>query len=69
MIDQVKKIFNRIANLPEKQQIELANLIEDEISWEQTFASSQEALAVLAKEAIQEYKSGKTSDQDWWWNL
>lgn len=69
MIDQVKKIFNRIANLPEKQQIELAKLIEDEISWEQTFASSQEALAALAKEAIQEYKSGKTSEQDWWWNL
>lgn len=65
MIDQVKKIFNRIANLPEKQQIELAKLIEDEISWEQTFASSQEALVALAKEAIQEYKSGKTSEQDW----
>jgi len=37
----------------------------EELSWTQTFESSQEQLAILAKEAVKEYQSGKANDQNW----
>jgi hypothetical protein len=36
--------------------------LEDEIRWDQTFANSEDALALLASEAMAEYKAGKTEE-------
>ena len=65
MTNQVKKAIQKIEELPQKEQEEFAKLILEELSWDRTFETSQEKLSSLAKEANEEYQSGKTSDQDW----
>ena len=65
MIEQVKRAIQQIEKLPESKQIEIAKLIQDELSWDATILQSQDQLASLAKEALKEYKEGKTSDESW----
>ena len=65
MIDQVKRAIQQIEKLPEGKQIEIAKLIQDELSWDANILQSQDQLASLAKEALKEYKEGKTSDKSW----
>jgi hypothetical protein len=65
MIDPVKKVFQAIEKLPRKKQMELAQLIQDELSWDNTFQQNQDKLSQLAKEALAEYKKGNVSDKDW----
>jgi hypothetical protein len=65
MIEQVKRAIQQIEKLPESKQIEIAKLIQDELSWDATILQSQDQLASLAKEALKEYKEGKTSDKSW----
>ncbi len=35
------------------------------LAWDATILQSQDQLASLAKEALKEYKEGKTSDKSW----
>ena len=65
MIDPVKKAFQEIEKLPKAKQLELAQLIQDELSWDATFAQTQDKLSQLAKEALTEYKKGNVSDKNW----
>ncbi len=65
MIEQVKRAIQQIEKLPESKQIEIAKLIQDELSWDATILQSQDQLASLAKEALKEYKEGKTSNDSW----
>lgn len=65
MIEQVKRAIQQIEKLPESKQIEIAKLIQDELSWDATILQSQDQLTSLAKEALKEYKEGKTSDESW----
>ena len=65
MIEQVKRAIQQIEKLPESKQIEIAKLIQDELSWDATILQSQDQLASLAKEALKEYKEGTTSDKPW----
>lgn len=65
MIDQLEKAIHQIEKLPESKQIEIANLIQGELSWDATILQSQDQLASLANEALKEYKEGKTSGKDW----
>jgi len=65
MIEQVKRAIQQIEKLPESKQMEIAKLIQDELSWDATILQSQDQLALLAKEALEEYKEGKTSDKSW----
>ena len=57
--------IRKIKLIPPKEQEEIAKLILEELSWEQTLKTNQEKLSSLAKEANEEYQSGKTSEQDW----
>ena len=65
MIEQVKRVIQQIEKLPESKQIEIAKLIQDELSWDATILQSQDQLASLAKEALKEYKEGRASDESW----
>ncbi len=65
MANQVKKAIQKIEALPQKEQEDIAKLILEELSWNETFETTQDKLADLAKEANEEYRSGKASDQDW----
>lgn len=65
MLEQVKRAIQQIEKLPESKQIEIAKLIQDELSWDATILNTQEQLASMAKEALKEYKEGKASDKAW----
>ena len=63
MIEQVKRAIQQIEKLPKSKQIEIAKLIQDELSWDATLLQSQDQLASLAKEALKEYMESKASDE------
>lgn len=65
MIDQVKKAIQQIEKLAPEKQKEIAQLIQDESTWDKTFDQTQDKLELLAEEAIKEYRNGKTSDAQW----
>jgi hypothetical protein len=58
----------KLKTLPSTQQDAIASIIleelEDEIHWDKAFTNSQDALALLASEAMKEHKAGKTEELD-----
>jgi hypothetical protein len=64
MTDLLQRAYNEAAKLPPEEQDELARAvlraIEDERSWDELFAQSQDLLAEMADEAEAEYNAGKT---------
>lgn len=64
MIDELKRALDKAEKLPENQQRKLAEIILSEIAWGQSIESSSDKLSYLAKEALTEYKDGKTKPFD-----
>lgn len=64
MVEELKKAMIKAEGLPEKQQKLIAELILNEIEWDNSFQSSSEKLSILAQEALLEYKAGKTKPMD-----
>lgn len=64
----LEKAFKAITRLPQQQQDSFAAWILAEIAseqrWEENFAQSQDLLAQLADEALQEHRAGRTSELD-----
>jgi hypothetical protein len=64
MTDLLQRAYIEAAKLPPEEQDELARAvlraIEDERSWDELFAQSQDLLADMADEAEAEYNAGKT---------
>jgi hypothetical protein len=60
MIDELRKAVEKAEKLTKAEQQIMAQLILDEINWDQTLANSQQQLSFLAQEALEEYKAGKT---------
>ncbi|NJL52156.1 MAG: hypothetical protein HC930_07925 [Hydrococcus sp. SU_1_0] len=64
MTELLQQAIAKIKNLPDNEQDTIAAIImeelEDEMKWEQTFANSQDLLANLAAEAVDEYQGGET---------
>ena len=65
MVVELKEVLHKVEQLNSDQQKLIAKLINDELQWGHTLNNTQDNLATLAKEAIQEYKSGKTKQEDW----
>lgn len=65
MIDQVRRAMEKIEKLPPKRQREIAQLIQDELRWDNILTQSKDELSILAKEALSEYKAKKTSPNKW----
>ncbi len=65
MNKQVKKLVEKLERLSSEKQEEMVNLVLDELNWDITFEQTQEQLALLAREAKQDYDAGNTSDKDW----
>jgi hypothetical protein len=65
MIPELKAVLQKVEQLDNKEQQSIAKLINEELEWENTLNKTQDKLATLAKEAVAEYKSGKTKQQDW----
>jgi hypothetical protein len=68
MTELLQKAFERASALSEEEQNQFAQFliseIDDEKEWEAAFAASQDELAHMAKEALDEYRTGKTRPLD-----
>ncbi len=68
MTDLLKKAFDAVSRLPEEEQNAVAEWLLAELSseerWEARFAETQDALSVLAREALDEHKRGETRNLD-----
>jgi hypothetical protein len=64
MTKLLEEAFSELNKLPENEQNNFAQLIIEELNWENSFASSQDTLLSMANEAITEYKAGKTKPFD-----
>ncbi len=66
MDSTLKKAFDKISDLPEKERDNFAefilNELESETKWNSLFENSKSELSSLAQEAIEEYKTGETKD-------
>lgn len=64
MTQLLEKAYSRVTKLPESEQDAIASMILDTLAneqqWTEQFANSQDALAKLALEALEEHKAGKT---------
>jgi hypothetical protein len=64
MTQLLEKALGEVAKLPVQEQDALAAILLDELAsesrWSESFATSQEALAKLAEEALAEHVSGRT---------
>ncbi len=65
MTKLLEKAVSAVSNLPEEEQDAIAAIILEELAdeerWAQSFAASQRQLSILAKEALEEYHSGRTT--------
>jgi hypothetical protein len=68
MTELLEQAIAKVKMLPDSEQDALATLIleeiEDEVRWQKAFATSQDALARLAAEAMSEDRAGKTQSLD-----
>jgi hypothetical protein len=65
MTQILEKAFSEAQKLSEHEQDTLGAIILeemlDELRWNEAFAKSQDVLAILADEAIAEFRAGKTT--------
>jgi hypothetical protein len=68
MTKALKQAFEAASRLPDREQDELAAAIFEELDadehWDAAFARSQDALARLANEALEEHRAGRTKPLD-----
>ena len=64
MTELLEKALAEVSKLPGDEQDRIARFLllglEDEASWDNSFASSQDALAGLADEALAEHRLGRS---------
>lgn len=68
MTELLEKAFAEAAKLPQEAQDMLARMLLDDLAaeekWDDAFAKSQDKLALLADEALAEYRDSKTKALD-----
>lgn len=60
MSDLLLKAVKKIKTLSDKEQENIAELLLEEFGWDFSYKDSQKELTVLANEALDEYRKGKT---------
>ncbi len=55
----LEKAINRLKQLPDAEQNRFANIVLDEITWQQLFEQTQDKLDTLGAEVLKEIKQGK----------
>ena len=68
MTELLEQAIAKVKNLSDSEQNAIAAIIleelEDEAKWDKSFANSQDLLASLAGEAMEEYAAGETEELD-----
>lgn len=66
MTSLLQKAFEAASGLPEEAQDQLASQLlqelADEAKWDAAFAASADKLELLAAEALEEYRAGRTEE-------
>lgn len=65
MIAELKNVIAKVEQLNNKEQKQIAKMLEAEIKWDDTLQNSKAQLTKLAKEALIEHKNGQTQQNDW----
>jgi hypothetical protein len=65
MIAELKEVIHKVEQLDDNEQRIIAKMLDEELQWDKTLLHTQDKLSQLAQEAIMEYQSGKTKQQDW----
>ncbi len=65
MIEPMQNAIDKISELSEKEQKELANLIEQELKWQSMELKNDAKLEELANEAMKEFELGNTNEEEW----
>lgn len=60
MVTELKIVIEKVEQLTEAKQHEIARMLEEEVQWDKTLADIQPLLAKQAEEATWEQQSGKT---------
>lgn len=60
MVLELRRALKKAEKLPKEKQKAIAEIILDEIQWDLSFQNSKQKLALLAEEALVEYKAKKT---------
>ena len=68
MTQLLEKAIAKVSALPDSEQDAAASVLlselESEQRWDQLFASSQDLLGLMAREALEEYRVGETAPLD-----
>lgn len=65
MITELKEVIHKVEQLDDNEQRIIAKMLDEELQWEKTLLSTRDKLSQLAREAVEEYRSGKTKEQGW----
>jgi aspartate/glutamate racemase len=65
MVQELKEVLSKVEQLKDDEQREIAKLLQQEVSWDDSLNESQDLLSQLADEAIQDHKAGRTTKTDW----
>jgi len=65
MIESMQIAIDKISQLSETEQKELVNLIEQELKWQLEELEPNSILDELADEAIKEFESNSTLEDEW----
>jgi len=68
MTQLLERAFSEASKLPEKEQNAVAALLLEELAsekrWDEAFASSEQQLSSMAREALREFEAGQTLPMD-----
>ena len=68
MTQLLEKAVAKVSALPDSEQDAFASVLLNELEsaqhWDQLFASSQDLLGLMAREALEEYRVGETAPLD-----
>lgn len=65
MITELKEVIQKVEQLNDEDQRMIARMLDAELQWDNSLKNTQDKLAALAKEALQEYQSKNTKQEDW----
>ena len=58
----LEEAIDRVKQLPDEEQDNIARLILDEVVWDSVLEKSKDKLSLLANKALQDFKNGNTTD-------
>ena len=64
LTENLSKIIHQMETLNDKEQNQIANLLQEELSWSISFRNSQSLLSSMACEALEEHNKDQTKTID-----